>query len=589
MKHFNFKIIIYLLAATFLMGCNKNDSDNFNYIPEEEPVKIVQIELKTDKAAYAPGEQVLFSAGQFSGSVSVKYKYLNTVIAQQPLSGSSWEWTPPSDDFKGYLVELYQTVDGKEVVVGSVAVDVSSDWTKFPRYGFLSKFGAISDSQINQVIDNLKDYHINGLQYYDWHNKHHFPLKMNGNMPASNWLDIAKRETSFSTVEKYISASKGKNIASMSYNLLYGAWEDFASDGVSREWMLFNDSNHQNINKHDLDANWALSDILVLNPANTLWQDYIFKKTQSIYDHLDFDGWHLDQLGNRGTVYDYDGKIVALDNAFGPFLGNLKQAFPNKKMVLNAVNQYGQSQILNEAVDFAYTEVWEGNEGFNDLATIIKRNNTLSNNSKNTVLAAYMNYDLANNSGVFNTPGVLLTDAVIFAFGGAHLELGEHMLGKEYFPNNNLAINNELKNSLHSYYNFLVAYQNLLRDGGAFNNPTLISGDGKVNLNNWPPISSKVSVVGKEFSDKQVIHLINFSEANNLNWRDTDGEQQTPKIKKDFILNLASSKNVTKIWYASPDLNLGSSVELDFSQNGNNLIFKIPSLQYWGMIVVEYN
>ncbi|MFZ2282285.1 MAG: glycoside hydrolase family 66 protein [Lutibacter sp.] len=571
------------------MGCNKNDSDNFNYITEEEPVKIVQIELKTDKAAYAPGEQVLFSAAQFSGSVSVKYKYLNTVIAQQPLSGSSWEWTPPADDFKGYLVELYQTVDGKEVVVGSVAVDVSSDWTKFPRYGFLSKFGAISDSQINQVIDYLKDYHINGLQYYDWHNKHHFPLKMNGESPASNWLDIAKRETSFSTVEKYITTSKSKNIASMSYNLLYGAWEDFASDGVSREWMLFNDSNHQNINKHALDDNWALSDILVLNPANTLWQDYIFNKTQAIYDHLDFDGWHLDQLGNRGTVYDYDGKIVALDNAFGPFLGNLKQAFPNKKIVLNAVNQYGQSQILNEAVDFAYTEVWEGNEGFADLATIIKRNNTLSNNTKNTVLAAYMNYDLANNSGVFNTPGVLLTDAVIFAFGGAHIELGEHMLGKEYFPNNNLAINNELKNSLSSYYNFLVAYQNLLRDGGTFNNPILISGDGKVNLNNWPPIASKVSIIGKEFSNKQVIHLINFSEANNLNWRDTHGEQQTPKIKKDFILNLSSSKNVTKVWYASPDLNHGSSVELDFSQNGNNLIFKIPSLQYWGMIVVEYS
>lgn len=589
MRRFNFKIIIYLLATTFLMGCNKNDSDNFNYITEEEPVKIVQIELKTDKAAYAPGEQVLFSAAQFSGSVSVKYKYLNTVIAQQPLSGSSWEWTPPADDFKGYLVELYQTVDGKEVVVGSVAVDVSSDWTKFPRYGFLSKFGAISDSQINQVIDYLKDYHINGLQYYDWHNKHHFPLKMNGESPASNWLDIAKRETSFSTVEKYITTSKSKNIASMSYNLLYGAWEDFASDGVSREWMLFNDSNHQNINKHALDDNWALSDILVLNPANTLWQDYIFNKTQAIYDHLDFDGWHLDQLGNRGTVYDYDGKIVALDNAFGPFLGNLKQAFPNKKIVLNAVNQYGQSQILNEAVDFAYTEVWEGNEGFADLATIIKRNNTLSNNTKNTVLAAYMNYDLANNSGVFNTPGVLLTDAVIFAFGGAHIELGEHMLGKEYFPNNNLAINNELKNSLSSYYNFLVAYQNLLRDGGTFNNPILISGDGKVNLNNWPPIASKVSIIGKEFSNKQVIHLINFSEANNLNWRDTHGEQQTPKIKKDFILNLSSSKNVTKVWYASPDLNHGSSVELDFSQNGNNLIFKIPSLQYWGMIVVEYS
>ena len=49
-----------------------------------------------------------------------------------------------------------------------------------------------------------------------------------------------------------------------------------------------------------------------------------------------------------------------------------------------------------------------------------------------------MNYNKADNRGEFNTPGVLLTDAVMFALGGSHLELGgDHMLCKEYFPNEN--------------------------------------------------------------------------------------------------------------------------------------------------------
>ncbi|WP_299524890.1 glycoside hydrolase family 66 protein [uncultured Lutibacter sp.] len=588
MKKYLIKILCCLLVLIFLSNCSKNNNEDINYIPEEI-VEIVEINIKTDKAVYAPGEKIVFSSDNAYSNITIKYKYLNKVLSQESLSGTSWEWYPPSDDFKGYMIELYRSVDEDEIAVGSVAVDVSSDWTKFPRYGFLSKFGDISDNQMNQVIDNLKDYHINGLQYYDWHNKHHLPLKMDGDSPASNWLDIAKRDTYFRTVENYIQKSKEMNIASMSYNLLYGAWEDFATDEVSIEWMLFNDSNHQNINKHDLDDNWALSDILVLNPANTLWQDYIFQKTRNIYNNLDFDGWHLDQLGNRGKVYNYNGDVVNIEDSFGPFLSNLKNTFPNKKMVLNAVNQYGQSQILNESVDFAYTEVWDGNEGFDDLASIIQNNNTLSNNSLNTVLAAYLNYDLANNSGVFNTPSVLLADAVIFAFGGSHLELGEHMLGKEYFPNNNLNISSELKKNLRSYYNFLVAYQNLLRDGGTFNNPELVSGDGKISLRNWPPVFSKVSVIGKEFSDKQIIHLINFSDSNILTWRDTHGDQNTPQIRKDFMLNLTSNKIVTKVWYASPDLNKGSSRELEFTQNGNNLVFKIPSLQYWGMIVVEYN
>ena len=58
--------------------------------------------------------------------------------------------------------------------------------------------------------------------------------------------------------------------------------------------------------------------------------------------------------------------------------------------------------------------------------------------------------------------------------------------------------------------------------------------------------------------------------------------------KTNFILNLQNNQSVTKVWYASPDLDGGASKELSFTQVGGNLVFKIPSLQYWGMIVVEY-
>uniref|UniRef100_UPI001B7060E7 glycoside hydrolase family 66 protein n=1 Tax=Flavobacterium sp. TaxID=239 RepID=UPI001B7060E7 len=328
-------------------------------------------------------------------------------------------------------------------------------------------------------------------------------------------------------------------------------------------------------------------DILVTNPANTSWQNYIFDKTNSVYQNLNFDGWHLDQLGDRNNVYDYNGNSVRVNETFGPFLQNLKQRFSTKKHILNAVAQYGQSNILSAPVDIAYTEVW-AKDSYKDLADIIQENNTLSNDRLNTVLAAYMNYDKANNTGFFNTPGVLLTDAVIFAFGGSHLELGEHMLAKEYFPNNNLQMNGELKKSLSEYYDFLVGYQNLLRDGGVFNSPIMSSGDGKVNIKNWPPAYSNVAFVGKKTSNKQIIHLINFSNATSLNWRDTNGEQTTPTSKSNFILNLQNTQTVTKVWYASPDLDGGASKDLSFNQVGNNLVFKIPLLNYWGMIVVEY-
>jgi dextranase len=88
--------------------------------------------------------------------------------------------------------------------------------------------------------------------------------------------------------------------------------------------------------------------------------------------------------------------------------------------------------------------------------------------------------------------------------------------------------------------------------------------------------------------NKQIVHLINFSNANSLNWRDTNGEQAVPVVKKNLTMNLQNNQTVSKVWYASPDLDGGASKELSFSQVGSYLVFKVPSLQYWGMIVVEY-
>jgi len=573
-----------VLIALLFLRCTKPE-DTFNYTPEETQL-VTELVLKTDKTKYVPGETVTFSSDKMLSGFTVRYKHLNNVIKEEPMSGKTWTWTAPATDFKGYMIEIYKANDNVETIAGTIAVDVSSDWAKFPRYGFLSEFGNVSDAQINANLDFLKDFHINAIQYYDWLNKHHAPLKMNGNVPATSWVDIANRNISFNTVKTYIDKGHNKNIASMFYNLLYGAWNDYATDGVSPEWLIYNNNSHTNVNKHPLPG-W-LSDIYVTNPGNTNWQNYIFDKTTLVYNNLNFDGWHLDQLGDRGTVYDYNGNTVPINQTFTPFLKNLKTKFPSKKMVLNAVNQYGQSNILSAGVDIAYTEVWDPNNTYKSLADIIKDNNSLSNNQVNTVLAAYMNYDKANSAGFFNTPGVLFTDAVIFAFGGSHLELGEHMLAKEYFPNNNLQMSGELKKRLQKYYDFMVAYENILREGGTFNSPVLNSGDGQLNLKNWPPAASTVSVIGKSLANKQILHLINFSNTSNLNWRDTNGEQTVPTVKKNFTLSLANSNTVSKVWYASPDLDGGASKELTFSQVGNNLIFKVPFIQYWGMIVVEY-
>lgn len=95
-------------------------------------------------------------------------------------------------------------------------------------------------------------------------------------------------------------------------------------------------------------------------------------------------------------------------------------------------------------------------------------------------------------------------------------------------------------------------------------------------------------MVGKDIENKQVIHLINFTNAVNLNWRDADGTQAFPKTVENFKLDFTTAKTVKKIWMASPDFNCGAATEISFSQSGNKISFSLPQLQYWDMVVVEY-
>ena len=582
MKWINY-LSFYLL---FFIGCKKDE-------PKNNPIVYggsYGISIHTDKSIYKPGEKVNFTIDKIlPGEAKIRYRYLDDLISEVSLAATNWQWAPPVTDHKGYLVDIYATIEGVEKVYGSIAVDVSSDWTKFPRYGFLSKYGQLADADMENIIRNLSRHHINGIQFQDWHYKHHMPLAGTVASPHNFWKDIANRDNYLSTVKGYISKAHAKNIKTMSYNLAFGALNDASADGVQEQWYLFKDKTHTLKDAHPLPKPPFKSDIYLVDPSNISWQQYLIEKNNDVYDVFDFDGFHIDQLGDRGNLYRYDGSAINLAASYKPFIEAMKAASPLKKVVMNAVNQYGQQTGIAESpVDFLYTEVWSGNEGYKDLAKIILDNNNYSSNSLNTVLAAYMNYSLANNPGYFNTPGVLLTDAVIFAFGGSHLELGEHMLGKEYFPNNNLQMKDDLKSSLINYYDFLVAYQNLLRDGGNFNLPAMSCTNNVMSVNNWPPEMGKVAVVGKVFNDKQVLHLINFSHANSLDWRDTNGTQNIPQTKSDAMLAFITSKKVTKVWMASPDIQHGTAISLPFNQDGDKVTWKLPVLKYWDMIVIEY-
>ncbi|MCF8227025.1 MAG: glycoside hydrolase family 66 protein [Bacteroidales bacterium] len=583
------KIFLCIIIPVVFSGCKPEE-----IVLPEAPGNLTtpsynHVKISTDKAAYNPGDKVNFEIDNTNlpASTTVRYRYLGELIAEEILQGNTWTWKTPMEDFRGYMVEVYDGIEGAETIYTSIAVDVSSDWTRFPRYGFLSDYSQLSSGEIDAVLDNLCRHHINGLQFYDWHNKHHKPLPMNGSIPADSWKDIINKDVYFSTVKNYIDAAHSRNMRSMFYNLIYGAWSGADSDGVSEEWYVYTDKTHTNRDFHPLSSPF-LSNIYMLDPANTNWQEYILRENQVVYDHLDFDGFHMDQLGDRGTRFKYNGTSLNLAQTYEPFIEAAKADAPEKKNVMNAVNQYGQQGISAAPTDFLYTEVWSPNDTYKDLSNIIRINENYGAGAKNTVLAAYVNYDLANNKGYFNTASVLMTDAVIFAFGGSHLELGEHMLGKEYFPNDNLDMKADLIQALVRYYDFMTAYQNLLRDGGSFNQVSVSSLDGKITPGKWPVSAGSVAVIAKKKEKLQILHLVNFKDSQTDEWRDNSGIQAAPGLIRNAKIMFTSEGVVKKIWTASPDIIGGVSRRLNFEQLKDKVAFTLPELKYWSMVVIEY-
>ena len=256
--------------------------------PIEDPVTYgdtyIPNMLRTDKSCYAPGQQVTLSINSLpESSAVVRYKHLGQTLSEHPLTALQWTWQPPNNDFCGYMAEIHGTTDDKrDTVYAAIGIDVSSDPARFPRNGFLSKYDKMTDKQINAVIDDLCRYHINYVQFQDWHWKHHRPLAGTAAQPMDVWTDIISRNCYRSTVDGYIRAAHSHGMATLFYNLAYGVLEDYENDGVSREWLIYTDKNHSTNDVHPLSSPFK-SSIYLANPGNADWQAYLRQQNDEGY------------------------------------------------------------------------------------------------------------------------------------------------------------------------------------------------------------------------------------------------------------------------------------------------------------------
>ena len=561
-------------------------------------------EMTTDRSMYSPGEtiraRVEFSGGDRTaaeGRLLLILRHLDQAVWEQEMavspadSGISFEVPAPEKDFTGYALEAYLYLDGRLADYRMTGVDVSSDWNVFPRYGYVTKMDR-AEGEVVQALERLKNHHINGLFYYDVFDTQEKPLAGTVEAPADTWntlnRSLARRQTLLDTIE----TGHRLNMKSFFYNLIFGTYDNYEQAGISPEWGMYCDQRHQEQDVHDISGiGWETEKFWLMNPANRMWQDYYIRVHQDLFAVYPYDGIQVDSLGPRGNRYDYEGNEISLDNAYVPMLNRLVKEL-DKKVIFNPVSAYGMEPQL-KAVDYdiVYMEVWPSDTP--DFAALKEKVDEIyrqNGGKRGTVIAAYMNYD-APKSENFNRPSINYVNAVLMSAGASHLELGDTgMLSSEYYPGNSMQITGRLEQDLRRQYDFLVAYENLLRGTGLTEVRDETFVDGRRTGSDFKPgnVTSFTKVRRQAGEpDREILHLLNFDGAAHDSWVDKGLAQTAPRIRQQVTVSHYCSRVPEKIWAASPDYQGGIRQEIPFNEKDGTVTFTLPYLEYYTMVVME--
>lgn len=493
-----------------------NKGDETSMTPTDSIVKsgVTVNSMNTDKSMYKPGSNVKIDMNiKNANNYGFKGKYKITVSNPLASSNSGYafnsvvktgdyqlnangdmnieaDWTADKENYRGYIatIEMYDE-GGRVVSRKTTGIDVSSDWTKFPRYASLTNFSDNTQTDADNVtknVETLNKYHINAAMYYDAYYRPQNPFP---NTKFKTWIGD---EINTDLIKKSINAQHAHGQSALLYNMINattGKSSDSDSnmsdtglfgtktkaDGTSmveskmgifrtNDRVNTSDQGDGKANTYDLKGDQQTFNMLgsfndrddvdhkvqsYYNPFSKDWQNYIGQIMNSALDKLGFDGWQGDTIGDQEKVVSYENKgtnkeSFNVSTGYGTFANAMKDgSLKNKKFGINSVGGQGQKSMDNSKADFQYSEMWPwdwddntvaGNtNSAHDTYAALSRvvDNTMQAAKQSLIVPAYM-YRQWSKSGdtsiskTFNDNAILLKDAAIFAAGGDSMEMSDN-------------------------------------------------------------------------------------------------------------------------------------------------------------------
>ena len=565
------------------------------------------LDVYPGKGRYAPGEtaRIRIELNPFdpetNAFLSVRFKHLEKDLHRilRRVSGATddspvlvFPWKTPTDDFRGYGVDVDLLVNGKIRDSRSTALDVSSDWTRFPRMGFFSEYPAGDDAAA--LAAGLATFHLNAIQFYDWKWTHDrlVPYGENG-QPLNVFTQVGGRVQSFQTIKDKIAAVQSRNMAALSYTLMYGDSGNAEPEHVERAAFKVPNSTYlADIRRHDA-GNYQ---IWIMDVSNPDWKRHVFGQIADAMNRAGFDGIHLDNLG--GTwCYKHNSDVgIPEREEFPRFINearaHLRRTHPGAIVTHNDVMGNYLHETARSDADVYYSEVWS-RHSYRDLRDNAREVRAAAP-GKAIVFAAYVNRKPWDEMGdpaqpppptYVNDSSARLLDAALFANGAFHIELGDdgQLLVNEYFPARTPRMHAGLARALRDLYDFAVRYEDFLfanlrdvSDEQRITSPThRLSPDAE---------SGAIWTVLKERADGFLaMNLINLVGVDDQ-WRNPSAN---PTPQTNVALKIHTDRKIRRAFLATPDDGLGRPRALPIKQDETGItLLVVPRLAFWDLVVL---
>ncbi|MDO9545207.1 MAG: glycoside hydrolase family 66 protein [Pelolinea sp.] len=459
-------------------------------------------------------------------------------------------WTTLPIPQKGYGVKVKIYKSGTDQLLGSVstAFDVLTNWTDFPRYGYLCDFQKDRPDTFTS-LRTLLPFHINGLQFYDWQYCHDQLVP-----PTDSFIDPLGRELSLPVIKELIQSAHQFGMAAMAYIAVYAAsigfWEKH------KNWGMFDAKG----TPHTFEGFLGLMDPSPESP----WTQHLLDRCTQVESVLDFDGFHVDQYGEPKQAFTSTGTEIDIPHAFAAFINELKERSSKPTVVFNAVGNWPIEMLATTNQDFMYIEIWPPTPSYTDIEeTVISARE--KSGDKPVVIAQYLHTNQPAN--------IRLSNSVIMACGGTRIELGEQarLLADPYFPKHE-KISQELANHLRKTSDFVVRYGELLGPT-AKNIKTLKTA-----------VPDNITIICRETKNHQIINLVNMRGLTDPKWTE---KHLAPTTLEKFQIEIEPSRQINEISWASPDSDQIDLLPCNYRTEGLKVTIDIPILHYWTMIVIE--